>query len=60
MPHQAYISLCDLLIVFGHQLSNNNPRLEPLVYEPDKGLAGLLSNFLTEKVFIDDDDGESA
>lgn len=32
--------------------------MRPLVYEPDKNLQQQLSNFLTEKVFIEDDDGQ--
>ena len=57
---QAYISICDLLIVFGRHLATSNALLEPLVNEPEKNLQGLLANFLTEKVFIDDEDGNTS
>jgi cohesin complex subunit SA-1/2 len=53
---QAYVTICDLLIVFSRNLAQN-PLLEPLVYEPDKNLQAQLGDFLNEKVFIEDDDG---
>ena len=44
--------------MFGRHLGNTNSLLEPLVYEPEKNLQGMLAHFLTEKVFIDDEDGK--
>lgn len=50
------MSICDLLIVFSRHLA---PSLERLVYEPDKNLQAQLGSFLNDKVFIEDDDGQS-
>lgn len=58
IQESAYITICDLLIVFGKQLANSNALLKPLVYEPDQNLQLQLSGFLNDKVFIDDEDGE--
>ena len=52
---QAYVSICDLLIVFSKHLGDN-PLMKPLVYEVDRNLQSHLSNFITEKVFVEDDD----
>ena len=46
--------------MFGRHLATSNALLEPLVNEPEKNLQGLLANFLTEKVFIDDEDGNTS
>ena len=54
---QAYVTICDLLIVFSKHLGDN-PLMKPLVYEVDRSLQSHLSNFLTEKVFVEDDDGQ--
>jgi hypothetical protein len=54
---QAYVTICDLLIVFSKHLGDN-PLMRPLCYEVDKGMQSHLSNFLTEKVFVEDEDGE--
>lgn len=51
------MSICDLLIVFSKHLGDN-PNLKPLVFEVDRRLQSHLSNFLTEKVFVEDDDGK--
>ena len=50
---QAYISICDLLIVFGKQTP-----IKSLLYEPDKSMQLNLVNFLNEKVFVEEEDGE--
>lgn len=44
--------------MFSRHLGEINEMMRPLVYEPDKNLQQQLSNFLTEKVFIEDDDGQ--
>ncbi|XP_025079886.1 cohesin subunit SA-1-like isoform X2 [Pomacea canaliculata] len=54
---EAYVSICDLLIVFSKHLGDN-PNLKPLVFEVDRRLQSHLSNFLTEKVFVEDDDDD--
>ena len=60
IQESAYVTICDLLIVFGKQLASNNVLIKPLVYEPDGPMQSLLSTFLNDKVFIDDEDGEFA
>ncbi|XP_065924838.1 cohesin subunit SA-1 isoform X1 [Magallana gigas] len=55
---EAYITICDLLVMFSRHLGEINEVMRPLVYEPDKNLQQQLSNFLTEKVFIEDDDDD--
>ncbi|XP_076097858.1 cohesin subunit SA-2-like isoform X2 [Mytilus galloprovincialis] len=54
---EAFITICDLLIVFSKNMANND-MMKPLVYEPDKNLQQQLSNFLTDKVFVDDEDDD--
>jgi hypothetical protein len=54
---EAFVTICDLLIVFSKHMGQNK-NLLPLVYEPDKNLQAQLSGFLTEKVFVDDDDDD--
>ena len=53
---QAYVTICDQLIVFSKHMGDN-PLMKPLVYEVDRSLQSHLSNFLTEKVFVEDEDG---
>jgi hypothetical protein len=53
---EAFITICDLLVVFSKNMGLNEV-MKPLVYEPDKNLQQQLSNFLTDKVFVDDEDG---
>lgn len=53
---EAFITICDLLIVFSKNMASNEV-MKPLVYEPDKNLQQQLSNFLSDKVFVDDEDG---
>ena len=52
---QAYLTVCDLLIVFSRQLGSNSS-LSSLIFEPDKTLQHLLNNFIQAYVFIDDDE----
>ncbi|KAK7478980.1 hypothetical protein BaRGS_00029741 [Batillaria attramentaria] len=58
LPFQAYVTICDLLIVFSKHLGDGNPLMKPLVYEVDRSLQSHLSNFLTEKVFVEDEDDD--
>ncbi|KAK6195975.1 hypothetical protein SNE40_001290 [Patella caerulea] len=53
---EAYITICDLLVVFSRNLAEFHPDMKQLVFEPDKNLQNELSNFLSEKVFVEDDD----
>ncbi|CAI9736491.1 cohesin subunit SA-1 isoform X1 [Octopus vulgaris] len=57
VSEEAYITICDLLIVFSKHLGEN-ALLKALIYEPDKNLQAQLCGFLSEKVFVEDDDEE--
>lgn len=54
---QAYLTLCDLLVVFCEQLASNS-QLVDLVYEPDRGLQIQLNDFIQNYVFIMEEDGK--
>ncbi|KAK7091059.1 hypothetical protein V1264_010775 [Littorina saxatilis] len=54
---EAYVTICDLLIVFSKHLGDN-VHMKGLVYEVGKNLQVDLSNFLNEKVFVEDDDDD--
>lgn len=62
-PHQnikeeAYISICDLLVVFSDQLTSSNTTiLNDLVFEPDKQMQLMLNDFIQTYVFIPEQDG---
>ena len=53
---QAYITICDMLIIFSEHITQS-PQYEPLVFKPDRNLQSQLGAFLNDKVFIEDDDG---
>jgi glycine betaine/choline ABC-type transport system substrate-binding protein len=57
---QAYLCVCDMLIIFSNTMAQNSPELEPLVYDAKKELQQKLMRFLNEKVFVEDDDGKNA
>lgn len=49
--------LCDLLMIFSHQLmTGGREGLQPLVFNPDSGLQSELLSFVMDHVFIDQDD----
>lgn len=55
---QAYISICDLLVVFCNQLGvKHYPVLGNLVYDADKELQDLLNNFIQRNVFVYEEEG---
>jgi hypothetical protein len=54
---QAYLTRCDLLVVFYSQLGNN-PQLAELTYEPDRGLQIELKDSIQNYVFIMEEDGK--
>jgi hypothetical protein len=54
---QAYLTMCDLLVVFCDQLGSNS-QLADLVYEPDRGLQIQLNDFIQNYVFIMEEDGK--
>lgn len=54
---QAFMLLCDLLMIFSHQLvSGGREGLQPLVFNPDGTLQNELLTFVLDHVFIDQDD----
>uniref|UniRef100_A0AAQ5ZAL8 Cohesin subunit SA n=1 Tax=Amphiprion ocellaris TaxID=80972 RepID=A0AAQ5ZAL8_AMPOC len=57
VPSKAFMLLCDLLMIFSHQLvSGSREGLQPLVFNPDSTLQNELLNFVLDHVFIDQDD----
>lgn len=62
-PHQiikeeAYVGLCDLLIVFSEQLAGTAPFASQLACEPDRNLQTLLNEFVQTYVFVPEQDAE--
>uniref|UniRef100_A0A8D0AYX5 Cohesin subunit SA n=1 Tax=Sander lucioperca TaxID=283035 RepID=A0A8D0AYX5_SANLU len=58
---KAFTILCDLLMIFSHQImSSGREQLEPLVYTPDSSLQADLLNFILDQVFIDQDDDNNS
>lgn len=56
-PLQAFTILCDLLLIFSHQMmSSGREHLEPLVFTPDFSLQAELLSFILDQVFVDQDD----
>ncbi|XP_054277370.1 cohesin subunit SA-2 isoform X2 [Macrosteles quadrilineatus] len=56
---EAYITICDLLVVFCNQLfTNPNPLLGDLVYEADKSLQTMLNVFIQNNVFVYQEEDE--
>uniref|UniRef100_A0A672JPX6 Cohesin subunit SA n=1 Tax=Salarias fasciatus TaxID=181472 RepID=A0A672JPX6_SALFA len=61
MPVNAFTILCDLLLIFSHQImSSGREQLESLVYTPDSSLQAELLNFILDQVFIDQDDDSNS
>ena len=57
LKEEAFISICDLLIVFGHCGENKGEALlKPLQYKPDQALGTVLNIFVQDHVFIDDEE----
>ncbi|XP_072033672.1 cohesin subunit SA-1-like isoform X2 [Amphiura filiformis] len=62
IKEEAFITICDLLVVFSRQIAIN-PMLSPLVYVPSENMQNMLSDFVQEHVFIEEeeeDDEEEA
>lgn len=55
---EAYICLCDLLIVFSEQLKNTASTLAELMCIPDTNLQALLNQFVQSYVFVPEQDSE--
>lgn len=59
LREEAYNTICDLLVVFCNQLiTNANPLLRQLVYEPDLSMQNMLNEFIQEYVFCEEEDNE--
>jgi len=57
LKEEAFISICDLLIVFGHcGEASGQSALKGLQYKPDQAMGTVLNIFVQDHVFIDDDD----
>ncbi|XP_066564999.1 cohesin subunit SA-1a [Amia ocellicauda] len=57
VKEQAFMLLCDLLMIFSHQLTTGSREgLQPLVFNPDAPLQNELLNFVLDHVFIDQDE----
>ncbi|KAF1751846.1 hypothetical protein GCK72_018400 [Caenorhabditis remanei] len=48
---QAYLCICDLMILFGSQLAEDSKAFEPLIWRPDDILLGNIKIFLNVNVF---------
>ncbi|TGZ72694.1 hypothetical protein CRM22_001934 [Opisthorchis felineus] len=58
LSYDAYLSICDLLVVLCRHLAVRPPNLQSLVYVADRELELKLTNYLERRVFVDDDDQE--
>uniref|UniRef100_A0A4W4EBV3 SCD domain-containing protein n=1 Tax=Electrophorus electricus TaxID=8005 RepID=A0A4W4EBV3_ELEEL len=57
VKEQAFMLLCDLLMVYSHQLTaGSREALHPLVFNPDATLQNELLSFVLDHVFIEQDD----
>ncbi|KAJ8926732.1 hypothetical protein NQ314_020849 [Rhamnusium bicolor] len=57
IKEEAYVGLCDLLIVFSEQLQNHTA-IGELVCRPDRNLQILLNEFVQTYVFVPEQDAE--
>ena len=55
---QAYLTICDQMIVFSPHMAEQNPLLGPLVFHVEPKLTSHLNEFLMNTVFVEDDDGK--
>ncbi|RUS69912.1 hypothetical protein EGW08_022327, partial [Elysia chlorotica] len=58
VKEEAFVSVCDLLIVFSPNVGESNPLLKPVVYDVEPKLTMHLSDFLMQKVFVEDYDDD--
>ena len=59
LKEDAFLSVCDLLIVFGHcGKAPGQAALAPLAFHPDRDMGELLNMFIQDHVFINDEDEE--
>ena len=55
IKEEAFITICDLLVVFSRQIASN-PAMAPLIYEPNENMQNMLSDFVQEHVFIEEEE----
>ncbi|XP_062856992.1 cohesin subunit SA-2 [Trichomycterus rosablanca] len=61
VKEQAFTILCDLLLIFSHQMvSGGRELLEPLIFSPDASLQSDLLSFILDHVFIEQDEDSAA
>ena len=58
LEEEAFLSICDLLVIFSHQLEQESPGVAPLVYKADKSLFQLLQDFIINRVFVEEEPQE--
>ncbi|XP_050514332.1 cohesin subunit SA-1 [Diabrotica virgifera virgifera] len=58
IKEEAYVGLCDLLIVFSEQLHGSSTSLSELICRPDVNLQALLNEFVQTYVFVPVQDSE--
>lgn len=58
IKEEAYVCLCDLLIVFSEQLPTTAPALVDLMCQPDRSLQSLLNEFVQSYVFVPEQNAE--
>lgn len=56
LASESFRTICDLLIIFCRNLCDHLPNVESLVYVADRDLELKLTNYLEQRVFVDDDD----
>ncbi|XP_070538623.1 cohesin subunit SA-2-like isoform X2 [Ptychodera flava] len=57
VKEEAFITVCDLLVTFSKQLGKCAAVLNSLVYTPDRDLQDNLTSFISENIFVEDEDG---
>ena len=55
IKEEGFITICDLLIVFSKQMGSNAVMV-PLIYDPNENLQNMLSDFVQEHVFIEEEE----
>jgi len=58
VKEEAYVNMCDQMIVFSPQMKENNAPMGPLVFHVEPKLTMNLNEFLMDKVFVEDDDDD--
>ncbi|XP_074605463.1 stromal antigen isoform X2 [Brevipalpus obovatus] len=58
LAEEAYFSICDLLLIFDHQLQNDSPAVAQLAYRASTNLIKQMEIFLCERVFVHEEENE--